>query len=90
MGDKYSELEQEFVNSVECINACDKKFDDNIKLKLYGYYKQGLYGDCDIPEPPFWQMKDKAKWDAWNSHKGVKKNHAMKKYIKLVNELLSE
>jgi len=87
---KYNELEKEFLNSVECINNCDKNFDNETLLKLYGYYKQACFGDCDIPEPSFWKQKEKAKWEAWNLHKGVKKTHAMKKYIKLVNELLTE
>ena len=81
-------LETEFLNTAELIKSSGKTFDNDTMLKLYGYYKQATQGDCDITEPGFWQLKEKAKWDAWNQHKGVKKTHAMKKYIKLVNELL--
>ncbi len=88
MGTKDNELEQEFTSSAERIKSSGKNFDNDTMQKLYGYYKQGMLGDCDIPEPSFWQIKEKAKWDAWNQHKGVKKTHAMKKYIKLVDELL--
>ena len=86
--DKDNDLEKEFLSSAERIKSSGKNFDKDTLLKLYGYYKQGTSGDCDIAEPAFWQLKEKAKWDAWNQHKGVKKTHAMKKYIKLVNELI--
>ena len=85
---KDKDLEKEFLNSAEHIMSSEKKFDNDTMLKLYGYYKQAIIGDCDIQEPGFWQLKEKAKWEAWNQHMGVKKTHAMKKYIKLVNELL--
>jgi len=35
-------------------------------------------------------FKEKAKWTAWNNCKSLKKQQAMKQYIKLVNELLTE
>ena len=42
------------------------------KLGLYKYFKQGNIGDCNTAKPgglnPF--SKDKAKWEAWNSIKG--------------------
>lgn len=88
--DKYNSLEEEFVSYAELIKSSDKNFDNETLLKLYGYYKQACCGDCEIQEPSFWKQKEKAKWDVWNSHKGIKKNHAMKKYIKLVKELLDE
>lgn len=81
-------LEQEFLIAAENIKKCKKNFDNDTKLSLYGYYKQGTIGDCNIDCPTFWQVKEKAKWDAWEQHKGIKKKHAMKKYIKLVNKLL--
>ena len=86
--EKERNLEKDFLYSAELIQSSGKNFDNDTMLKLYGYYKQGMLGDCDIPEPAFWQLKEKAKWDAWNQHKGVKKTHAMKKYIKIVGELL--
>jgi acyl-CoA-binding protein len=82
------DLTQEFEDSIKQIKNCGKTFDNDILLKLYGYYKQSCVGDCDIECPSFWQVKEKAKWDAWNQHKGMKKDHAMKRYIKLVSKLL--
>jgi len=81
-------LAQEFENSSKLITDCGKTFDNDILLKLYGYYKQASLGDCNTECPSFWNIKDKAKWEAWNQHKGMKKDHSMKRYIKLVSELL--
>lgn len=88
MEDINIELNKEFEKYVKLIKSSKKSFDNDTLLKLYGYYKQVIIGDCDILEPSFWQLKEKAKWDAWNQHKGMKKTHAIKLYIKLVNKLL--
>jgi diazepam-binding inhibitor (GABA receptor modulating acyl-CoA-binding protein) len=88
MDEKEEKVKQEFLNCVEQFKKCDKTFDDDTKLKLYGYYKQAMFGDCNISCPSFLYFKEKAKWDAWEQHKGMKKQHAMKKYVKLSNELL--
>lgn len=81
-------LEEEFEMSIENINNCGKNFDNDTLSKLYGYYKQAKFGDCDKECPNFWQVKEKAKWEAWNQHMGMKKEHAMKRYVKLVSKLL--
>ena len=90
MGNSDENLEQEFLSAAEKIKESGKNLDNDTLLKLYGYYKQGTIGDCNIECPGFWQVKEKAKWEAWEQHKGMKKTHGMKKYIKLVEKLLSE
>ncbi len=82
------DLTEEFNNSANQIKNSGKSFDNDTLLKLYGYYKQATTGDCNVECPSFWQVKEKAKWEAWNQHKGIKKDHAMKRYIKLVSKLL--
>jgi diazepam-binding inhibitor (GABA receptor modulating acyl-CoA-binding protein) len=83
-------LEKEFLSAAEKIKKSGKNLDNDMLLKLYGYYKQATIGNCNIDCPAFWQVNDKAKWEAWDQHKGIKKTHAMKKYIKLVDKILSE
>lgn len=85
---KNNELENQFEKAAQDIKASGKSFDNDTLLKLYGYFKQSTTGDCNTECPSFYQLKEKAKWEAWNNHKGMKKSHAMKKYIKLVEELL--
>ena len=90
MGTTDENLEKDFLSAAENIKKCGKTFDDDTLLKLYGYFKQGTVGDCNIECPSFWQVKDRAKWDAWDQHRGMKKTHSMKKYIKLVDKLINE
>lgn len=85
---KNDDLEIQFENAAKNIKNSGKTFDDDILLNLYGYYKQSIKGDCDTECPSFYLLREKAKWEAWKQHSGMKKTHAMKKYIKLVNELL--
>lgn len=83
-------LEKEFLNYADKIKKSGKNLDNETMLKLYGYFKQGTVGDCNINCPSFRQIKEKSKWEAWKQHKGIKKTHAMKKYIKLVDKILNE
>jgi len=88
MSPSNEKLTAEFEKSAENIKNCGKTFDNDTLLSLYGYYKQSTVGDCNSNCPSFWQVKDKAKWEAWNQHKGTKQEHAMKLYIKKVNKLI--
>ena len=83
-----SEINTEFEQSAEAIKNCGKIYDNNTLLSLYGYYKQATCGDSKTECPGFWQIKEKAKWEAWNEHKGMSTEHAMKRYIKKVSKLL--
>lgn len=56
---------------------------DDEKLKFYGLYKQATIGDCNIPQPWAIQVVERAKWEAWNSRKGMTKDTAMTKYCEL-------
>ncbi len=83
-------IEEEFKDAAEKIIKSNLKLDDDTKLSLYGYYKQATEGDCNIPEPNFWDLKGKAKYQAWVNHKGMEKENAMKKYTKKVKKLFEE
>jgi small subunit ribosomal protein S27Ae len=56
-------------------------------LTLYKYYKQATIGDCNTARPSLFDMTGKAKWDAWNSLKGVSQKEAETKYITTVAAL---
>lgn len=59
-------------------------------LDLYGYFKQVTVGDCNTVRPGMFDLKGKAKWDNWNSRKGMSKDEASAKYIKLVEDLVAK
>lgn len=81
-------LQEQFELKVSEVNNLKNKPADGILLQLYGLYKQSMVGDCNTDKPNMFQMKESAKWDAWNKRKGLSKEEAMKKYINVVNQLL--
>ena len=56
-------------------------------LDLYALYKQGTSGDVEGKQPGRLQMRERAKFDAWATHKGMSKEVAMQRYIDLVDRL---
>ena len=66
-----------------------EKPDNATLLKLYALYKQASGGDVEGKRPGFTDMVGRAKFDAWAKVKGLTKDEAMKKYVALVQQLLS-
>uniref|UniRef100_A0A8C6NXY4 Acyl-CoA binding domain containing 7 n=1 Tax=Nothobranchius furzeri TaxID=105023 RepID=A0A8C6NXY4_NOTFU len=58
-------------------------------LTLYGLYKQVLVGDVNTERPTV-DPTGKAKWDAWQSRKGMSKDDAMATYITEANGIISK
>ena len=56
-------------------------------LGLYGLYKQATEGDVSGSRPGVFDLKGRAKFDAWAGRKGTSKDDAMKKYVALVGKL---
>jgi diazepam-binding inhibitor (GABA receptor modulating acyl-CoA-binding protein) len=87
MPTKKTELEENFEVAVQAIKDSDPNAKnqptDEEKLQLYGLYKQVILGDCNIPQPWALQVTERAKWNAWNSKKGMTKQDAMLKYCEL-------
>lgn len=81
-------LEEKFNKAAEDVKKVNTLDDENL-LYLYGLYKQVTCGDCNMKKPGFFDIKGKAKWTAWESRKGLKKEEAQKLYIKKVKNLLS-
>jgi diazepam-binding inhibitor (GABA receptor modulating acyl-CoA-binding protein) len=53
-------------------------------LQLYALFKQSIFGDNGTDRPGMFDMKGKAKWDAWTEKKGMPKEVAQQAYIDLV------
>lgn len=83
-------IKEKFEKAAKAIKKSGLNLDNDTMLTLYGYYKQGNEGDCNIEEPGFFDFKAKAKYDAWVQLKGTDPETAMKKYVKKVNKILEE
>lgn len=56
-------------------------------LKLYSLFKQSSEGDVTGERPGGFDFKGAAKFDAWESIKGLASDDAMTQYVELVNQL---
>ncbi|CAJ1020933.1 Acyl CoA binding protein, putative [Leishmania lindenbergi] len=64
------------------------QLDNGSKLKFYSLYKQGTEGDVKGAQPWAVQVEARAKWDAWNSCKGMSSQDAKAAYVKLLATVL--
>jgi len=85
-----SATEAEFQAAAERAKNLSAKPSDAILLQLYGLYKQATTGDIDIPQPWSIQIEAKAKWTAWNAHKGESRESARTAYVALVQSLVTQ
>eukprot|EP00052_Salpingoeca_macrocollata_P000534 m.20770 g.20770 ORF g.20770 m.20770 type:complete len:103 (-) comp10616_c0_seq1:24-332(-) len=56
------------------------------KLNYYKLYKQATEGDVKGSQPWAVQLEARAKWDAWNSVKGMSPEEAKRQYVQLLDE----
>lgn len=80
-------LTENFNKAAQHLPSLLSKIDTDTTLTLYGYYKQGNCGPCDIPKPWFYDTKAKAKWEAWNKLKNMPQDEAKKHYIELIEKI---
>ncbi|PAV72829.1 hypothetical protein WR25_19000 [Diploscapter pachys] len=59
-------------------------------LQLYALYKQGTAGDNTTAAPGMFDLKGKAKWNAWNEKKGKSQDEAKKEYVELAENLIAK
>uniref|UniRef100_A0A0K0EY95 Enoyl-CoA delta isomerase 2, mitochondrial (inferred by orthology to a human protein) n=1 Tax=Strongyloides venezuelensis TaxID=75913 RepID=A0A0K0EY95_STRVS len=64
--------------------------DNDMKLKLYGLFKQATSGDVSESRPGGMDFVARAKYDAHKEAFGLSREEAEKKYVDLVNNLLKE
>lgn len=76
-------MEETFNLSVDLIKTLSKDLSKDELASVYKYYKQAKIGDININKPLFFNVKESAKWEAWNSVKGLSREEAMNEYINL-------
>ena len=82
--DSVKPLEDQFKDIAEWVRHSAMAPTDDEKLMCYGLFKQATEGDVKGSQPWAIQVTARAKWDAWNKHKGMEKDEAMKKYVDTV------
>ncbi|CEG44908.1 acyl--binding protein [Plasmopara halstedii] len=83
-----SDLKANFEAAAEAVKTLTSLKNDE-KLAVYSLYKQATVGDNTTAAPGMFDMRGKAKWEAWNTKKDMSSEDAMKAYIAEVEKLKS-
>jgi len=84
-----SDLKSQFEAAVEYVGSASGNFkpSQDLKLEMYGLFKQATEGDVKGKKPGFTDFVGKAKYSAWKKIKGMPSQEAMQKYFDIVEEL---
>ncbi|XP_047966776.1 acyl-CoA-binding protein-like [Salvia hispanica] len=83
-------LREEFEEHAEKAKTLPENTSNETKLILYGLYKQATVGNVNTSRPGMFNMRDRAKWDAWKGVEGKSAEQAMNDYITKVKQLFEE
>eukprot|EP01013_Petalomonas_cantuscygni_P011329 TRINITY_DN24740_c0_g1_i1.p1 TRINITY_DN24740_c0_g1~~TRINITY_DN24740_c0_g1_i1.p1 ORF type:complete len:118 (+),score=19.54 TRINITY_DN24740_c0_g1_i1:49-354(+) len=87
-------LEEDFKLASAYIRSLPKDGDvkpsQEQQLAAYKFFKQATQGDVQGTQPWAVQLEARAKWDAWNSVKGMSKDDAMTKYVELIASMKAD
>lgn len=84
-----SDLEKRFEAAQKAAKILRDRPDNDTLLELYSYFKQASDGDVAGERPGAFDFVARAKYDAWAARKGMKRDVAMRGYVKLVEHLQS-
>ena len=77
-----------FENKFPHYPANDIKMENDDLLKLYSLYKQATEGPNKTDKPGFFDVKGRAKWQAWTDKGEMSKEQAQKEYIEMADAWL--
>ncbi|WP_166266810.1 acyl-CoA-binding protein [Marinobacter caseinilyticus] len=78
-----SDLKARFDEAVNYIQTAEGDFkpSNELKLEFYALFKQASEGDVTGKRPGMMDFVGRAKYDAWESVKGMSSDEAMQQYI---------
>ncbi|XP_059220087.1 acyl-CoA-binding protein-like [Stomoxys calcitrans] len=71
----------DFETAAQKAKSFTKTPPNDVFLEFYGLFKQATVGDVTDAKPGAIDVKGSAKWNAWNSNKGMSKDAAKAAYI---------
>lgn len=79
----------DFESAVAAVPGLSRDPGNDVKLRLYGLYKQATEGDVTGKRPGFTNPVGRAKHDAWAAVAGTSREEAEAVYVAEVNVLLA-
>lgn len=80
-------LAEKFSAAQERAKSLTKRPSNEELLELYALYKQASTGDVQGSRPGMFDLKGRAKFDAWTTKKGLGAEKAQQAYVDLVERL---
>jgi len=80
----------QFKDAQETVKNLKSRPSNDELLSLYAHYKQATEGEVSGDRPGVFNLKERAKYDAWNNLKGTSKSQAESQYIDIVNKLIGK
>jgi len=77
----------QFEQAVEAVKGLTDDPGNDVKLKLYGLFKQVTEGDVSGSRPGFTNPVGRAKYDAWAKLSGTSQEAAEEQYVAIVRDL---
>ena len=79
----------EFEQAVEAVKGLTTDPGNEVKLRLYGLFKQVTEGDVSGSRPGMMNPVGRAKYDAWAKLSGTAPEAAEEQYVAIVRDLTS-
>lgn len=80
----------QFKDAQETVKKLKSRPSNDELLSLYALYKQATEGEISGDRPGVFNLKERAKYDAWSNLKGTSKSQAESQYIEVVNKLIGK
>ncbi len=80
-------MSAQFDAAVQRVSELSEDPGNDVKLQIYGLYKQATEGDVAGKRPGFTNPVGRAKYDAWAKNEGLSTANAEAQYIALVDSL---
>ena len=82
--------DEKFAEAQQRVNTLPSRPDNMELLELYALFKQASAGNVSGKRPGMMDFKGRAKYDSWNSKKGMSQPDAEDAYVALVDRLFAK
>eukprot|EP01125_Pyxidicula_operculata_P010578 TRINITY_DN3478_c4_g1_i2.p1 TRINITY_DN3478_c4_g1~~TRINITY_DN3478_c4_g1_i2.p1 ORF type:complete len:230 (-),score=35.23 TRINITY_DN3478_c4_g1_i2:180-869(-) len=83
-------LNSDFEAAIQFVRTAKFQASQEDQLKFYAYFKQSTEGQCNTPQPGFFDFTAKAKWSAWKELGDISQQYAKSAYVEHLTKLCPE
>ncbi|PAV85925.1 hypothetical protein WR25_00944 [Diploscapter pachys] len=87
-------IEEQFKAAVDIVHSLPKEgpitTSTGEKLQFYSLYKQATEGPCNIPQPAFYRVIERTKWNEWNALGEMTMDEAKHRYVETIKRKIED